>query len=152
MATIGIWTDLEGHVGLWCGCFPALQPILRIVSYKLGFRSHLQSNQKSSGQYPGQYGYGSGVHKSGTRKSGYVKNGSGVDRDGAITDEDGDSQRAIIIGTGGAMELKELEAKGMGDGRGIQKTTQVEVRSEPKGEGKGKRGHKLNRSWIDMSA
>jgi len=29
MTTIGIWTDLEAHVGLWCGCFPAMQPILR---------------------------------------------------------------------------------------------------------------------------
>lgn len=152
MATIGIWTDLEGHVGLWCGCFPALQPILRIVSYKLGLRSHLQSNQKSSGQYPRQYGYGSGVNKSGTRKSGYVRNGSGVDREGAGTDEDGDSQRAIIIQTGGIMELKELEPNGMGHGRGIQKTTQVEVRSEPKGEEREGRGHRLNRSWVDMSA
>jgi hypothetical protein len=77
-----------------------------------------------------------------------------VDRDGTITDEDGDSQRAIIIGTGGAMELKELkelEAKGMGNGRGIQRTTQVEVRSEPKGEEREGRGHRVNRSWVDMS-
>ncbi|KAK6950975.1 hypothetical protein Daesc_007503 [Daldinia eschscholtzii] len=32
MHLLGIWTNLEGHIGLWCGCFPALQPILRITS------------------------------------------------------------------------------------------------------------------------
>ncbi|KAI1443473.1 hypothetical protein F5Y02DRAFT_428624 [Annulohypoxylon stygium] len=35
MPSLGIWTNLEGHVGLWCGCFPALQPILRKVPGKL---------------------------------------------------------------------------------------------------------------------
>ncbi|KAI1211692.1 uncharacterized protein F4807DRAFT_398746 [Annulohypoxylon truncatum] len=35
MPSLGIWTNLEGHVGLWCGCFPALQPLLRMVPGKL---------------------------------------------------------------------------------------------------------------------
>ncbi|KAI6090033.1 hypothetical protein F4821DRAFT_46905 [Hypoxylon rubiginosum] len=29
MPFLSIWTNLEAHVGLWCCCFPALQPLLR---------------------------------------------------------------------------------------------------------------------------
>ncbi|KAI1806064.1 hypothetical protein F4811DRAFT_551257 [Daldinia bambusicola] len=31
MHALGTWTALEGHIGLWCGCFPALQAILRFA-------------------------------------------------------------------------------------------------------------------------
>ncbi|KAI1764136.1 hypothetical protein GGR53DRAFT_334437 [Hypoxylon sp. FL1150] len=31
MPFLSIWTNLEAHVGLWCCCFPALQPLLRTV-------------------------------------------------------------------------------------------------------------------------
>ncbi|KAH8648236.1 hypothetical protein BGZ61DRAFT_501223 [Ilyonectria robusta] len=48
MIRIGSWGTLESHVGLWCGCFPALQPLLRLISYKLGFRSRLESSNKTA--------------------------------------------------------------------------------------------------------
>ncbi|XXH03842.1 hypothetical protein Hte_010248 [Hypoxylon texense] len=31
MPFLTIWSGLEAHVGLWCCCFPALQPILRTI-------------------------------------------------------------------------------------------------------------------------
>ncbi|KAI1462552.1 hypothetical protein F4805DRAFT_452379 [Annulohypoxylon moriforme] len=48
MPFLGIWTNLEGHVGLWCGCFPALQPLLRMVPGKLRSISNRggQQNEK----------------------------------------------------------------------------------------------------------
>jgi hypothetical protein len=34
-----VLTDLEGHVGLWVGCWPTLQPLLRIARNRLGLSS-----------------------------------------------------------------------------------------------------------------
>ena len=155
MATIGIWTNLEPHVGLWCGCFPAMQPILRIVSYKLGLRSNLVSGHGTSdGKYGGSRGggrSGTGLKSGtgGTCKNGYVKNGDGVD------ETDSDSQRAIIVGKGSHVELSELDG-----GSGIHKTTDIEIHTmvrAPGSKGDGMYDHNgvrgsNGKSWVDMSA
>ncbi|KAI2625771.1 hypothetical protein GGR54DRAFT_513407 [Hypoxylon sp. NC1633] len=44
MPFLGIWTNLEGHIGFWCCCFPALQPILRLMPCRLRRLTMLDSN------------------------------------------------------------------------------------------------------------
>ncbi|RDW63561.1 hypothetical protein BP6252_11106 [Coleophoma cylindrospora] len=104
MSTIGLWTDLESHVGYWVACFPALQPILKMISYKLGFRSKLTSygdtttsNTKAT----------PGTSRSVTRsKHGYLRSSNGVD----ATDTDSDSQKGIVSTTSAdhAIELGKI--------------------------------------------
>ncbi|KAL8399965.1 hypothetical protein RB594_000389 [Gaeumannomyces avenae] len=66
MATIGLWTVLEGHVGLWCGCFPAMQPVLRQLLTSIG-QSHLLTRM----------GYGTGTRKGGGGGGGKLSGSTG---------------------------------------------------------------------------
>ena len=128
MATIGIWTDLEGHVGLWCGCFraaSALQPILRIVSYRLGLRSDLVSGKVTGEKYghSKRGGCSSGLKSigggDGGTRNGYIKNGDSVDQ------TDSESQRAIFVGgKGSEVELGDMEHAAAR----IHKTTPIDMR------------------------
>ncbi|UPL02918.1 hypothetical protein LCI18_013852 [Fusarium solani-melongenae] len=45
MARVSSWTALEVDVGIWCGCFAGLQPLVRLVSYKVKLRSQLDSTK-----------------------------------------------------------------------------------------------------------
>lgn len=129
MATIGVWTDLEGHVGLWVGCFPAMQPVLRTVSYKLGLRS----KPLSYGATPAKSTNGVSASDKGVQRSthGYMRSGNGVDR----ADTDADSQKAIIASDYN-FELGQ-----------IRKQTDVEVKvEESHPERKGSR----QESWADV--
>ena len=61
-----VLTDLEGHVGLWVGCWPTLQPLLRIARNRLGFSStpHTASGAPISAMHIGK-----------PKSQGYVQHG-----------------------------------------------------------------------------
>ncbi|ROV97788.1 hypothetical protein VPNG_08647 [Cytospora leucostoma] len=86
MAINGVFSDLEGHVGLWCGCFPAMSSIIKLVGDKLSLGSG-RGNTNLHGSHSVNVGRRS-AWKGADR--GYEMKGLGVDR------EESDSQRSIV--------------------------------------------------------
>ncbi|KAH6681516.1 hypothetical protein B0J14DRAFT_576537 [Halenospora varia] len=149
MSTIGFWTDLEGHAGLWVASFPSLQPMLRLVSYKLGLRSVLSSyNRSKNGKSKNKSGNNnlggssSDWGKSATGKKGYIRNGSGVDADD-------NSTRNIVGSDKSGTELDNLSTDSDGHGR-IHKQVEYDVRVEEMETGKQRGSNVQNKSWVDV--
>ncbi|KAH7018047.1 uncharacterized protein B0I36DRAFT_368098 [Microdochium trichocladiopsis] len=126
MSTIGQWTDLEGHVGLWCGCFPALQPILRSFLTSIG-ASRLLSSSKRSRTGGEAYGYGPGkAGPNGSRgwnRSNAIPLSSGPKGGTNHDDNDNNSQKGIIQDD---FELVEV-GRGKNRSRDIVKNTRVQI-------------------------
>ncbi|CZR46044.1 uncharacterized protein FPRO_11491 [Fusarium proliferatum ET1] len=116
MGRVAIWVSIELHVGLWCGSFPALQPLIRLVSYQVGLRSHLYSTDKTTARGT----------RTGTRPgaSQYIRQPHVADTDPG---SDGASARAIVTGGDGTAESVELRHV---DSKGITVMTDVVVRIE----------------------
>ncbi|KAH6961747.1 hypothetical protein BKA56DRAFT_499771 [Ilyonectria sp. MPI-CAGE-AT-0026] len=117
VATTDFATDTP-YKTVRCGCFPALQPLLRLVSYKVGLCSGLDSTSKKTT-------HGTGTHAQSrsdwTGANGYFKQHSDIDRDG-----DGASQRVIVSGGDSTTEYVELDELN----KGIMLRTDVVVKVE----------------------
>lgn len=50
---VAAWTEAEVHAGFWVACAPAVKPLLRLASYKLGLRT----SPNSTGQRRGDTKY-----------------------------------------------------------------------------------------------
>lgn len=115
---VSAWTTTEVHVGLWCGCFPALQPLLRLVSYKVGLRSRLDSTNKKTAHETGTHALSRSDWPS---TNGYFQQHSDIDRDG-----DGASQKVMVSGGDSTTEYVELDEVD----KGIMLRTDVVIKVE----------------------
>lgn len=116
MISIAFWTDLEGHVGLWVACFPALQPLVRISAYRLGLRSNIDSSARA-----GPSGQRSARTPQSLSKSGYL--GSRHD----VEAYDGDSSKS----SGSILPPRALQLGDLGEKpeHGIRRDVEFEVYS-----------------------
>lgn len=47
---VAAWTEAEVHLGFWVACAPAVKPLLRLASFKLGLRTSPDSTDRRRGE------------------------------------------------------------------------------------------------------
>ncbi|KAI1380757.1 hypothetical protein F4677DRAFT_462032 [Hypoxylon crocopeplum] len=99
MPSLGIWTNLECHVGLWCGCFPALQPILRVMPGKLRLLTRMDSDGNHTRQSHARLGGHSGMKDYQASREN-------------VGETDNESQRAIFLSE---MEKRDIASRDRDD-------------------------------------
>lgn len=114
MSINGVLTDLEGHIGLWCGSFPAVSSIIKLITDKLraGSRENNTTQSKHS-----VYTVSRLTRKKHERE--YEMNNLFVEG------EDCDSQRAMVAATD-----EDAGDSTDDERRGIQKETEFIVSEE----------------------
>lgn len=78
---IAVWTEAEVHCGFWVACAPAIKPLLRIASYKLGLRTSPHTTGRgrdSKYRVPSRATSPHGFHES---LSGVKSSGGGRDKE-----------------------------------------------------------------------
>lgn len=102
-----MWTNLEGHIGLWCCCFPALSPLLRKAAQRLGLTKSGSSANASNRRYHTDGSLAHSVNRGTANRSNWGKSlqnltagiRNGYMKSGAGNDADNDSSRCFVDST-----------------------------------------------------
>jgi hypothetical protein len=113
MGVIGVWSNIETNVGLWCCCFPALQPLIQGAARRLGISSSAAgSSPKHSSPHGASGASGGGQGSNHIRTIGQrslraaPRDPNAIDTD---SDDNSSERRIVAVGDKEAVELRDLE-------------------------------------------